>query len=283
MIDFISVCKPFIFGGVAGVTATSIIQPIDVIKTTMQLRPGITVGEAIQRTYKVGNIGGFYKGLSAALMRQSIYTTIRIGLFPTFMEKYPPAKTQLFPKMCIGVLSGAIASFVSTPTDLVLTRMQSDNTSFNEVKYRYRNIFHGIYKISQKEGILALWNGAGAIVPRAMAINGVLLPSYHHSKYTLVNNGYNSDSYTVRIVPSLMAGLSSATISQPFDIIKAHKQANPYEKNNNVFKTVGRFISSRGITGLYRGFPIYLIRIVPHGFMTTFIVDTLWRLDRLYY
>ena len=78
-------------------TSTSIIQPIDAVKTTMQLRRGITVGETIKRTYTREGVGGFYRGLSAALLRQSIYTTTRVGLFPVFAGIVPGAGERLLP------------------------------------------------------------------------------------------------------------------------------------------------------------------------------------------
>jgi solute carrier family 25 oxoglutarate transporter 11 len=276
MLELFGVCKPFLIGGAAGMTATSIIQPIDVVKTTLQLRPGITVGEAVNRTYVRGGVGGFYRGLSAALLRQSVYTTTRVGLFPVFTGLVPGASRELLPKVGCGVMAGGIAAFISTPTDLVLTRMQSDSTSMNEVKYRYKNVFDGLRRIGRKDGVAALWRGGGVIVPRAMMINGVLLPGYQQSKQVLIGGGYGEDSLVVRAVPPLVAGMMSATVSQPFDIIRAHIQANPTVRGLGVIRTVGS--SGIGIRGLFRGFPVYMVRIVPHGAITTFLVDAMWRL-----
>jgi hypothetical protein len=258
-------------------TSTSIIQPIDVVKTTMQLSRGITVGEAIKRTYVREGAGGFYRGLSAALLRQSVYTTMRVGLFPVFVGIVPGADERLLPKMGCGIMSGGIAAFISTPTDLVLTRMQSDNTSMNEVKYRYKNVFNGLWRIGRKDGMSGLWSGGGVIVPRAMVINGVLLPGYLQSKQMLIAGGHDEDSVVVRAVPPLVAGMLSATVSQPFDIIRAHIQANPTVGGVGVLRTVGEVING-GVGRLFRGFPVYMARIIPHGAITTFLVDAMWRL-----
>jgi solute carrier family 25 oxoglutarate transporter 11 len=272
MPDLFTTCKPFLIGGVAGMTSTAIIQPIDVVKTTLQLRGGITVGEAVNRTYvRGGGVGGFYRGLSAALLRQSVYTTMRVGLFPVFVGIVPNAEKRLLPKMGCGIMAGGIAAFISTPTDLVLTRMQSDNTSMNEVKYRYKHVFDGLWRIGRKDGVSALWRGGGVIVPRAMVINGVLLPGYHQSKQMLIARGHDEDSIVVRAVPPLVAGVLSATVSQPFDIIRAHIQANPTVGGVGVLRTVG-------VGRLFRGFPVYMARIVPHGAITTFLVDAMWRM-----
>ncbi len=68
--------KDFLFGGFCGMTATSVIQPMDIIKVRLQL-----IGEAqksgekpnpffvARRIFNNSGLIGFYKGLSAALFR----------------------------------------------------------------------------------------------------------------------------------------------------------------------------------------------------------------------
>ena len=238
MIDTLSWYKPFLIGGASGITSIIIIHPIDVIKTTLQLNNKITINNVIKETYLKKGVSGFYQGLSAAIMRQSIYTTIRIGLFPKFVSIVPNAETNLLPKMLCGIMSGGIASFISTPTDLILIRMQSDNSSFNKIKYNYNNIFDGFNKVIKNEGFLKLWNGSKIIILRAMIINSALLPTYNFSKDKLIYNGYNKDSIIVRGLPSVIAGISTALISQPFDIIKAHIQSNNLNTNKSLYKNI---------------------------------------------
>ena len=278
MIDSFATYKPFLIGGFSGITAITIIQPIDVIKTTLQLNNKITINDVIKKTYETRGLRGFYQGLSAAIMRQSIYTTLRIGLFPKFVDIIPNAECKLLPKMACGMMAGGIASFISTPTDLILTRMQSDNSSFNKVKYNYKNVFDGFYKITKNEGILKLWNGCNIIILRAMVINSLLLPSYNYSKENLIYLGYNKDSLIVRGIPPIISGISTALISQPFDIIKAQIQAIPLNKNQTLWKSINNFAVKNGITGLFRGLPVYIMRIVPYSIIATFLVDAMGRL-----
>ena len=175
-------------------------------------------------------------------------------------------------------MSGGIASFISTPTDLILTRMQSDNSSFNKIKYNYNNIFDGFNKVIKNEGFLKLWNGSKIIILRAMIINSALLPSYNFSKDKLIYNGYNKDSIIVRGLPSVISGITTALISQPFDIIKAHIQSNNLNTNKSLYKNINEFLVKNSISGLFRGLPVYMFRIVPYTMLTTTFVDILGRL-----
>ncbi|KAG5628431.1 hypothetical protein H5410_000148 [Solanum commersonii] len=97
--------KPFINGGVSGMLATCVIQPIDMIKVRIQLGQG-SAADVTKTMLKNEGFGAFYKywitylfgkksarklddafstrnmlGLSAGLLRQATYTTARLGSF----------------------------------------------------------------------------------------------------------------------------------------------------------------------------------------------------------
>lgn len=84
--------KPFVFGGLAGMMATSIIQPLDFFKVRLQLigegtmvaQPSVlNLAPTIIRNEGVRIM---YTGLSAALLRQATYTTARMGIFRSMSD-----------------------------------------------------------------------------------------------------------------------------------------------------------------------------------------------------
>lgn len=77
--------KPFLSGGLAGMTATVVVQPIDMLKVQIQLsaqRPWFVMRDVVRRE----GFFGLYRGLSAGLLRQATYTTARLGFFNVMME-----------------------------------------------------------------------------------------------------------------------------------------------------------------------------------------------------
>lgn len=75
--SFWDIAQPFVIGGASGCIATSIIQPVDMIKVTIQLKSeevaiakkagtpingDVSFGGAIKDIYKSGGIKAFYKG-----------------------------------------------------------------------------------------------------------------------------------------------------------------------------------------------------------------------------
>ena len=120
------------------------IHPGDVLKTRMQIMrssptssiPGPIV--VAKDMIKHEGICSLYNGLSAALMRQAIYTTLRLGLYDmgkkslsdfakqSNRKTYQIAAENLVSRVIIGASSGVIASFLSCPVEICLVRMQGD-------------------------------------------------------------------------------------------------------------------------------------------------------------
>ena len=73
------VLKPFAFGGLAGCTATVIVQPIDMVKVQIQLMEGKDGSRnpfsVASRIIEKGGVGSLYNGLSAGILRQLTYGT----------------------------------------------------------------------------------------------------------------------------------------------------------------------------------------------------------------
>ena len=72
-----------------------------------------------------------YRGLSPALLRQSVYGTIKFGLYPNLKSRFPdllaylgfPQKEKgresLFVNVCCSMIAGAVSSAVATPFDVL--------------------------------------------------------------------------------------------------------------------------------------------------------------------
>jgi solute carrier family 25 oxoglutarate transporter 11 len=62
--------------------ATGVVHPMDVIKNRMQMLKGkASILDVINITYSKEGIMAFYSGLTAGLVRQATYTTVRLGIY----------------------------------------------------------------------------------------------------------------------------------------------------------------------------------------------------------
>ena len=84
----------FLFGGTAGKAATCFVQPLDLVKTRMQVNKGVegavkpSTFSVISNIIKNEGISTFYTGLTAGLLRQATYTTTRLGIYTWLFENF---------------------------------------------------------------------------------------------------------------------------------------------------------------------------------------------------
>lgn len=83
------------------------------------------------------------------------------------------------------MIAGAIGSFVGTPFDLALVRMQSDSHLPVEERRNYKNVFDAFRRIVSEEGITACWSGATPTIARAMSLNLAMLVTYEECRERL--------------------------------------------------------------------------------------------------
>jgi len=93
------------------------------------------------------------------------------------------------------LIAGSIGSFIGTPFDLVLVRMQADNRAgiSEDQKRNYKNVFDAFSRVTREEGVLKLWTGGVITMSRACSLNMCMLVSYDESKERLSN--YFSKDY----------------------------------------------------------------------------------------
>lgn len=275
---------PFINGGLAGMTATTVIQPVDMIKVRLQLAgEGVKTGPRptpLSITREIiagGKVLDLYTGLSAGLLRQAVYTTARLGFFDTFMNRLQ-SRAQAEPqgrgigfreRAAAGLAAGGLAAMIGNPADLALIRMQSDGLKPAAQQAKYRSVVDALVRIARVEGVGALWAGAAPTVARAMALNFGQLAFFSEAKQQLKKHTAWS-SRTQTLTASAVAGFFASFFSLPFDFIKTRLQKQqpgpdgklPYRGMADCFRKVA---AQEGLMRFYRGFGTYYVRIAPHA------------------
>ena len=276
------VALPFFNGGLAGMTATAIIQPVDMVKVRLQLAgEGISSGpkpSALSVTREIiasGRALDLYTGISAGLLRQAVYTTARLGFFDTFMGQAKAraeklGKTPGFAERAVaGLSAGGLAAMVGNPADLALIRMQSDGLKPREKRNNYKSVLDALTRIAKAEGITALWAGCIPTVARAMALNFGQLAFFSEAKSQLKSRTSWSPQVQT-LSASAVAGFFASFFSLPFDFIKTRLQKQSRnEKGELPYKGVlhcaRRVVAEEGWLRFYRGFTTYYVRIAPHA------------------
>lgn len=266
---------PFIVGGTSGIIATICIQPIDMIKVRIQLSPGAaTPASVVREIIAGGRILDLYNGISAAMLRQIVYGTSRLGLFFTFEDKLKQraernGTTVSFGERAgAGLAAGALGSMIGNPTEVALIRMQSDGLLPAAQRANYPSAFHALSSIARNEGITALWSGATPTIVRAMAVNFGQLAFFSESKHQLQQHT-NLSPQMQTIAASGVAGFFASFFSLPFDFTKSRlqsqkKAADGSVKYKGMLDCFVKVAKEDGILRFYRGFGTYFMRLAPH-------------------
>ncbi|KAL3862102.1 hypothetical protein ACJMK2_008095 [Sinanodonta woodiana] len=282
----------FLFGGSAGMTATLFVQPLDLVKNRMQLsgeggraKEHKTSLHAIKSILKNEGFKGMYTGLSAGLLRQASYTTVRLGIYTSLFEKFskggkPP---NFFMKAGIGITAGGIGAFVGTPAEVALIRMTADGRLPLAERRGYKNVFDALIRITREEGVLTLWRGCLPTVARAMVVNAAQLASYSQAKQFLLSTGYFKDNLFLHFCASMISGLVTTAASMPVDIAKTRiqnmKTINGKPEYSGAFDVLFRTVKKEGFFSLWKGFTPYYARLGPHTVLTFIFLE---QMNKLY-
>jgi len=272
--------KPFMNGGLSGMGATCIIQPLDIVKVRLQL--GATGGPmgVAAGIIKNDGFGALYTGLSAGLLRQATYTTARLGIHAKLVdylkEANKGAPLPLAQKAGAGLAAGGLGAIFGSPADLSLIRMQADKTLPVAERRNYTGVVHALSDTVKKEGVGGLFTGAGTTSIRAMALNMGMLASNDQAKEMMKENGITG--FTATVGASSIAGFFASFFSLPFDYVKTQLQKQkPLPDGTLPFKGFGdccaKTMAAGGPLKFYTGFPTYYVRIAPHAMFTLILLD----------
>ncbi|KAJ0815864.1 putative mitochondrial carrier domain superfamily [Helianthus annuus] len=118
-----SLCPAFAYKGV-GSTVTMPHAPPQVASVAKS--GPVSVGLKI---YQTEGVSALFSCISATVLRQTLYSTTRMGLYEIFRNKWTDEATGTFPltrKITDGLLAGGIGAAMGNPADVAMVRMQAD-------------------------------------------------------------------------------------------------------------------------------------------------------------
>lgn len=225
-------------------------------------------------------VGGFYKGLSAGLTRQVLYTGARLGLYDIFTEKAKSPgekKMPLYKTFACALSAGGIAAVIGNPADLSLIRMQTDTMLPEAERRNYKGVGDAFASIVRTEGVMGLFKGAGPTATRAMALNFGMLGFNSAAKDQLGAMGVTGNAQTFGA--SAVAGFFASFFSLPFDYVKTQVQKMKPDPVTGELPFKGpidcamKQVQAGGPQKLWTGFPTYYVRIAPHAMITLIAQD----------
>ncbi|XP_039126610.1 mitochondrial uncoupling protein 5-like [Dioscorea cayenensis subsp. rotundata] len=287
--------KGFVEGGIASIVAGCSTHPLDLIKVRMQLqgeslaagagagaglrpalafqpsgsvtvplhplpRPGlISVGVQILRSE---GPAALFSGISATVLRQTLYSTTRMGLYD-MMKKSWSGDNGILPlhrKIAAGLIAGGIGAAVGNPADVAMVRMQADGRLPVAQRRNYKSVVDAISRMVREEGVTSLWRGSSLTVNRAMIVTASQLATYDQAKEAILRRrGAGADGMGTHVAASFAAGIVAAVASNPVDVVKTRVmnmrvgvgEVAPYA---GAVDCAVKTVRAEGVMALYKGF-----------------------------
>ncbi|QHS76747.1 citrin [Saccharomyces paradoxus] len=186
----LSLLPEIISGASAGACQVIFTNPLEIVKIRLQVQSDY-VGENIQQanetaTQIIKKLGlkGLYNGVAACLMRDVPFSAI---YFPTYAhlkkdlfdfdpnDKTKRNRLKTWELLTAGAIAGMPAAFLTTPFDVIKTRLQIDP---RKGETKYNGIFHAIRTILKEESFRSFFKGGGARVLRSSPQFGFTLAAY---------------------------------------------------------------------------------------------------------
>ncbi|KAK4433148.1 putative S-adenosylmethionine carrier 2, chloroplastic [Sesamum alatum] len=167
---------------------TAVRIPCEVLKQRLQAGLFENVGEAILGTWQQDGLRGFFRGTGATLCREVPFYVAGMGLYAESKkaaQQFLGRELEPWEAISVGALSGGLAAVLTTPFDVMKTRMmtapQGHQVTLSMVAF----------SILRREGPLGLFKGA---VPRFFWI--APLGAMNFAGYELARKAMNKSEET---------------------------------------------------------------------------------------
>lgn len=275
-------------GAAAGAIAATVLCPLDVIKTRLQVnglpevpnsgRRGSIIFSSLQSIIKTEGLRGMYRGLAPTLLalppNWAVYFTVYEqlkGLLHSHVDD--SGQLTIGANMIAASGAGAATAIVTNPLWVVKTRLQTQGMRPGVIPYK--SILSAMRRIVHEEGIRGLYSG---LLPSLAGISHVAIqfPAYEQIKCYLAKK----DNMTVEklspgnvAIASSLSKILASLMTYPHEVVRSRLQEqgqvrNPETHYAGVVDCIKKVFGKEGIAGFYRGCATNLLRTTPSAVIT---------------
>ncbi|XP_054740057.1 solute carrier family 25 member 35-like [Anastrepha obliqua] len=288
----------FLIGGCAAMGAICFTNPLEVIKTRIQLQGELAARGTYCEPYKgifhafstVIRCDGWLalkKGLVPALHYQFILNSVRLGIYKMAMNnKWMHDKNgdvSFFYGLLWGATGGVSGSFCASPFFMVKIQLQSranDNIAVGH-QHQHSGMINAFRNILKQQGFFGLWRGATGVLPRVAIGSSTQIATFGKTKEILRDYDIVTQSTFNSLCAAFIAGTVVAVAITPPDVVSTrlyNQEVDTYGKGvlyKGWLDCISKIFRTEGIRGLYKGFWANYLRQAPHSTLLLLFFDIL--------
>eukprot|EP00053_Salpingoeca_punica_P018835 m.187080 g.187080 ORF g.187080 m.187080 type:complete len:302 (+) comp17515_c0_seq6:177-1082(+) len=239
-------------GSTSGLLSAVLLQPLDVVKTRLQLRPETrrALRSVVAEITATQGLPGFWNGLRPSVAR----AVPGVGLYFATLQAVSSVlkeRTHLssgLQDLLAGGMSRCVSVSLLMPVTVVKARMESGRFS-----HYSKSVISNLALMARTEGLKSWFAGTVPTILRDAPFSATYLFVYHKMKTVL--EGANAASvipaFAISMTAGLTAGVTASVVTQPQDLIKTLVQT---DASGAVSMSVAmRQATSTGVRGLAKG------------------------------
>ena len=296
----------FILAGTAASLAGVITNPLEVVKTRVQLQGELKMRGEYTRHYKnvfhafliMGKEEGLLslqKGLMPAIVYQFCMNGVRLGCFQCIdnfgVTRDKDGHLIAYRVGLASAFSGALGSFVGSPLYMIKTQLQAKSSASKIAvghQHNYSSLRTAARTILKNQGIRGLWRGASASILRTSIASCVQLSTFSLLDGHLLKNSSYLQNNTIlsTFISSVIGGIAVSTAMCPFDVVSTRLYNQPTDpatlkglKYRGIYDCFNKIYTKEGFAGYYKGWSASVIRTGPH----TVLSLCFWKIIRTNY
>ncbi|XP_069803601.1 solute carrier family 25 member 34 [Dendropsophus ebraccatus] len=290
----------FVLGASACCLACVFTNPLEVVKTRLQLQGELRARGSYTRHYRgvvqamlaVGQadgVRGLQKGLTAGLLYQGMMNGVRFYLYSHAEDM--GLTEQPGGNVAAGAIAGALGAFIGSPAYLVKTHLQAQTVAAIAVghQHNHQSVSSAFETIYKKQGILGLWRGVNGAVPRVMVGSAVQLATFANAKeWVKKQKWFLDDSWLVPLAGGMISSIGVAVAMTPFDVVSTRLYNQPVDSEGRGRLYRGfldcflKITHKEGILALYKGIVPAYVRLGPHTILSLLFWEELRKLTYYY-
>ncbi|XP_078160205.1 mitochondrial substrate carrier family protein [Carex rostrata] len=264
-------------GSLGGIMEACCLQPIDVIKTRLQLDRTGTYRGIIHCGKTVATSEGvraLWKGLTPFATHLTLKYALRMGSNALLQSAFKDPVTGNLSnqaRLASGFGAGVLeALLIVTPFEVVKIRLQQQKGLSPDL-LRYKNPIHCARTIVREEGLRGLWSGASPTVMRN-GTNQAAMFTAKNAFDVLLWQKHEGDRKTLQpwqsMISGFLAGTAGPICTGPFDVVKTRLMAQGRSpsgelKYRGMIHAIRTIYAEEGLRALWKGLLPRLMRIPP--------------------
>jgi len=264
-------------GGLTGLMTILLIQPFQVIKTSMIViynkQRRLKMLDVIKQIKSEEGLFGFYRGFLPSVVKAIFGYSIFFGSLEfnktilkktlnysynknnSIIKEKKDEKIFNFNEGALNFLASGMARTIQalSVSPILVIKTRSEVLGFNS----YNNLFDAFKKIKKEEGIRGFYAGLRTTLLKDVPASGLFYMSYEFIKKKIENFGIKNIQIQA-ILSSTITSFILVVMTNPLEVIRTRQQyqhfsTNPDHNYNNISHGVLRIYEFEGIKGFFVG------------------------------